>query len=110
MINISPIKGKGKVITTEYKESEFYVRLVCFTWNEEYGQRLGCCYSCSLSGGFCGATPVDKAANLKKQRMKQSRKEKEWRDGHACVLFSQAFGKLDDDLVRQKKDTKVKQQ
>lgn len=25
MINISPIKGKGKVITTEYKESEFYV-------------------------------------------------------------------------------------
>lgn len=40
MINISPIKGKGKVITTEYKESEFYVRLVWFTWNEEYGQRL----------------------------------------------------------------------
>lgn len=110
MINISPIKGKGKVITTEYKESEFYVRLVCFTWNEEYGQRLGCCYSCSFSGGFCGATPVDKAANLKKWRMRQSRKEKEWRDGHACVLFSQAFGKLDDDLVRQKRDTKVKQQ
>lgn len=67
MINISPIKGKGKVITTEYKESKFYVRLVCFTWNEEYGQRLGCCYSCSLSGGL-GATPVDKAANLKKRR------------------------------------------
>lgn len=57
---------------------------------------MGCCYSCSLSGGFC-ATPVDKAANLKKKRRRKRRRGEK----HACVLFSQPFGKLDDDLVKQ---------